>query len=82
MHWGIGQNPEMVLGIGGRQERVQPQYGNGFDHFAVEFEFPNGVRVSSMCRQQTGSSSKVAERLVGTNGQTYRGCCSKGDKNG
>ena len=71
MHWGIGKNPEMVLGIGGRQERVQPQYGNGFDHFAVELEFPGGVRVSSICRQQTGSSSKVAERLVGTKGQTY-----------
>lgn len=71
MHWGIGKTPEMVLGIGGRQERVQPQYGNGFDHFTVELEFPGGVRVTSMCRQQTGSSFKVAERLVGTKGQTY-----------
>jgi len=71
IHWALDTNPEMVMGCGGRQERVQPQYGNGYDHFATEFEFPNDVRVSSMCRQQTGASSNVSERLVGTKGQVY-----------
>ncbi|MEM9480687.1 MAG: Gfo/Idh/MocA family oxidoreductase, partial [Verrucomicrobiota bacterium] len=37
MHWAIGADPVMVQGVGGRQERVQPQYGNGYDHFATEF---------------------------------------------
>ncbi len=59
----------MVMGGGGRQERTQPQYGNGFDHFATEFEFDKGVRVNSMCRQQSGTNFYVAERLVGTKGQ-------------
>jgi myo-inositol 2-dehydrogenase/D-chiro-inositol 1-dehydrogenase len=71
MHWGIGADPVMVRGVGGRQERTQPQYGNGYDHFGVELEFPNGVRVASMCRQQSGSAYTVAERLVGTRGQAY-----------
>ncbi|MEM9481485.1 MAG: Gfo/Idh/MocA family oxidoreductase, partial [Verrucomicrobiota bacterium] len=71
MHWAIGADPVMVQGVGGRQERVQPQYGNGYDHFATEFEFPNGVRVSSMCRQQTNATGYIAERLVGTKGQVY-----------
>ena len=71
IHWAIGSDPEMVMACGGRQERVQEQYGNAFDHFATEFEFPGGVRVTSMCRQQTGSSFYVAERLVGTKGQVY-----------
>ena len=59
-----GADPKMVMACGGRQERVQPQYGNGYDHFATEFEFDNGVRVTSMCRQQTGANFYVAERLV------------------
>ena len=71
IHWALGSNPVMVMGCGGRQERVQPQYGNGYDHFATEFEFNNEVRVSSMCRQQTGASHNVSERLVGTKGQVY-----------
>ena len=71
IHWALGSNPVMVMGCGGRQERVQPQYGNGYDHFATEFEFENEVRVSSMCRQQTGASHNVSERLVGTKGQVY-----------
>ncbi len=71
IHWAIGGDPKMVMGVGGRQERVQPQYGNGYDHFATEFEFDNGVRVSSMCRQQSGASFNVAERLVGTKGQVF-----------
>ena len=71
IHWALGSNPLQVMGCGGRQERVQPQYGNGYDHFATEFEFANEVRVSSMCRQQTNASHNVSERLVGTKGQVY-----------
>ena len=71
MHWALDAEPEMVMSIGGRQERVQPQYGNGYDHFATELEFGNDVRVSSMCRQQSGASFHVAERIVGTKGQAY-----------
>lgn len=71
IHWALDSNPEMVMGCGGRQERIQPQYGNGYDHFATEYEFGNDVRVSSMCRQQTGASNNVSERLVGTKGQVY-----------
>lgn len=71
MHWAIGSDPKNVMACGGRQERVQPQYGNGYDHFATEFEFENGVRVTSMCRQQSGAAFNVAERFVGTKGQVY-----------
>lgn len=71
IHWAMGTNPEVAMGMGGRQERTQPQYGNIYDHFSVEFEYPNGVRLASMCKQITGSSYHVCERLVGTKGQTY-----------
>ncbi|UCE99193.1 MAG: Gfo/Idh/MocA family oxidoreductase [Planctomycetota bacterium] len=71
INWALGAHPVQCMGMGGRQVRTGPEYGNIFDHFAVEYEYPNGVRVSSMCRQTGGCHEIVAERLTGTNGQTY-----------
>ncbi len=67
-NWALGGHPVRALGMGGRQVRLDPLYGHVYDHFAVEFEYPNGVRVTSMCRQQDGTSSRVSERVVGTKG--------------
>ena len=37
----------------------------------MEFEYPNGVRVSSMCRQTKGCNDRVEERIVGTKGVAW-----------
>jgi predicted dehydrogenase len=71
INWGLGVHPVQVIGMGGRQARTGPEYGNVFDHFACEFEYPGGVRVLSMCKQNAGSAYHVCERLVGTKGQMY-----------
>ena len=71
INWAIGSHPVQVMGMGGRQVRTGPEYGNIFDHFAVEYEYPDNVRVLSMCRQTDGCSFRVAESLVGTKGQAY-----------
>ncbi len=71
VNWAIGSPPVQCLGVGGRQARTGPEYGNIFDHFAVEYEYPNGIRVLSMCSQMKGTTEKVAERIVGTKGSTY-----------
>jgi predicted dehydrogenase len=71
INWAIGSHPVKCLGMGGRQARTEPQFGNIYDHFAVEYEYPNGVRVLSMCRQTEGCSGRVSERVVGTDGSTY-----------
>ncbi len=68
INWAIGSHPVQCLGMGGRQVRTGPEFGNVYDHFAVEYEYPDGVRVLSMCRQTPGCSNRVAERVVGTNG--------------
>ncbi len=68
MNWAIGAHPVKCLGIGGREVRKGPEYGNIYDHFAVEFEYPGGVRILSMCRQTDGCSNRIAERVVGTQG--------------
>ena len=55
MNWVLGTHPlRAVSGLGGRQVRTGKRYGHIFDHFAVEFEYPNGVRMFSQCRQING----------------------------
>ena len=61
------------MGMGGRQVRVAPKYGNIFDHFAIEFEYPGGYRVLSMCRQTDGCSDRVSENIVGAKGMAWQG---------
>jgi predicted dehydrogenase len=73
MNWALGGPPAKALGMGGRQSRTDPKYGNIWDHFAVEFEYPNGVRLQSMCRQIENTSVRTSERLVGTRGVAVPG---------
>lgn len=60
--------PESIHGLGGRQFRVEPKYGHIFDHFGIEFSYPNDVKTISMCRQIEGTAGNVSERVVGTKG--------------
>ena len=71
VNWAIGSHPIKAMGVGGREVRTGPEFGNVFDHFAIEFEYPNGARVLSMCRQTEGCIRQVSERVIGTNGSTY-----------
>jgi len=68
INWALRATPVKAVGLGGRQVRTGPEYGNVYDHFCIEYEYPKGVRVLSMCRQIKGTSERVAERLVGTRG--------------
>jgi predicted dehydrogenase len=69
-NWALQAHPVKALGVGGRQVRTDPSYGHIFDHFAIEFEYPNGAHVLSMCRQQDGTPRRVAERIIGTEGMS------------
>ena len=71
MNWAMGAHPVKCSGMGGRAARSEPMYGNIWDHFAVEYEYPNGARVLSMCRQTGGAAENVSERVVGTSGFSY-----------
>ncbi len=68
INWAIGSHPVKCTGIGGRQVRTESKYGNIYDHFTVEYEYPNDVRVMGMCRQIPGCSMNVGERLTGSKG--------------
>jgi predicted dehydrogenase len=67
--WILGDvAPLRATALGGRQQRVDPKYGNVYDHFSVFYEYPGGVRVSLSCRQQDGCSQDVEDRVLGSNG--------------
>src|SRR5512139_2220689 len=80
VNWAIGSMPKNIVGMGGRQVRVGSEYGNIFDHFAVEFEYANGVRVASYCRQTKGCAERVEERIVGTKGVALSAGEIRGEK--
>jgi predicted dehydrogenase len=54
--------------MGGRQVRKGPEHGEIFDHHFVEFKYPSGAVISSQCRHQPGTWSKVGETFQGTKG--------------
>jgi predicted dehydrogenase len=70
INWVIGKTPISAVGMGGRQRSVpNPQdYGNIFDHFAVDYEYPGGIHVLSECRQISGCWNSVSEAVVGAKG--------------
>jgi predicted dehydrogenase len=69
-NWVIGAHPLKATAVGGRQWRTELRYGHIYDHFAVDYEYPNGVRVLSMCRQIAGTRGRVGEHFIGTKGNS------------
>ncbi len=75
INWALQAVPIRAYGMGGRQGggRHRPNgdpkvVGHIFDHFAVEYEYPNGVRVFSYCRHTPGTWDSVSEALHGSKG--------------
>lgn len=68
INWAMNSHPVKALAMGGRQARPNKNYGHIYDHFAVEYEYPNGARMFSQCRQMNGCEGKVEEAVVGTKG--------------
>jgi predicted dehydrogenase len=69
MAWAMKDEPPVrAFGLGGRQSRTQPEFGCIFDHHAVCFEYANGVKLFSYCRQQDGTPNDVSDYVFGTLG--------------
>lgn len=72
MSWIMGDKmPIRATGTGGRQVRVDEKYGNIYDHFAVEFEYANGVRAFHFTRQQAGTSHRNSVDVMGSDGSAF-----------
>ncbi len=61
--------PVACASLGGRQKRTAPKFGNCYDHFATIYEWEDGTRGYSYCRQQDGCWRDVNEYVFGTEGK-------------
>jgi len=63
------QYPIRAVGMGGRQVRSGPEFGHIYDHFAVVYEYANGTKLFSNCRQQPGCAKDMSAHVMGTKGR-------------
>jgi len=72
INWVLGSPPAKVFASGGRawKHLEDPEtYGDLWDHFSCDYEYPNGVHVLSMSRHWHGECKQdVSEHVVGTEG--------------
>ena len=69
INWIKNGYPVKAHGMGGRAYLSEPDHGEIFDHHAVEYEYADGSRCFSQCRQIPGCVSDVSEHIVGTKGK-------------
>lgn len=78
-NWVMGAHPVKAVGIGGRSYRDMvikaknpgdPQeVGQIWDHFAIEYTYPNDVVINSQCAHIPGIQTDISESFVGTKGR-------------
>ncbi len=68
VNWIKGAHPVRAQGMGGRQVRNAKRHGQIFDHHFVEFEYADGTRMLSQCRQIPGCWPNISEHALGTKG--------------
>jgi predicted dehydrogenase len=69
-NWVKNAYPVKARGMGGRQVRTAKEYGEIYDHHAVEYFFADGSTMFSQCRHIRGAWSSVSEHCVGTKGNS------------
>ena len=71
MNWMLQSHPVQCMGVGGRQVRTEEKYGDVYDHFSVEYEYPGDVRIQYIGTQIDGFTYRSDQRVSGTKGSAY-----------
>ena len=71
LNWALQSPPVQCMAGGGRQVRTGPEYGDVYDHFYAELEYPNDVRIEYMGWQIDKAAARNDLRFVGTQGKAY-----------
>lgn len=70
--WVMGdQPPESCVAVGGRQ--VPAHDGNIFDHFEINYLYPNNVRAFLGCRQMENCHNENSDYILGAKGACFIG---------
>jgi predicted dehydrogenase len=71
INWAMQSPPSQCMIIGGRQVRTGPEFGDVYDHFAGELEYPNGARVEYIGSQIDKGPARMEMRFVGSKGNGF-----------
>ena len=67
-NWMMNAHPTEAQGMGGREVRKGKQFGEIFDHHAVEFTYGDGTKMFSCCRHIRNCWNSFSEHAQGTKG--------------
>lgn len=67
-NWVKGTHPIRCWGSGGRQVCISKEYGESFDHFALEYEYADGTLLFADSRQIPGCWNQIGAICLGTLG--------------
>jgi myo-inositol 2-dehydrogenase / D-chiro-inositol 1-dehydrogenase len=66
--WVMNARPVSAVGTGGRAARTGQQFGNIWDNFTIDYEYPKKTHVMSMARQWANTTGYVGAEFDGTKG--------------
>ena len=72
-NWTKGDYPVEAQGQGGRQVRTGKDYGQIYDHHAVEYTYADGAKLFSQNRHIRGCWNTIAHHAYGTKGRADMG---------
>ncbi len=61
--------PVRAVGLGGKQVRTKPDDAQIYDHFSVVYEYANGVKLFSNCRQISNCYGEMSAQALGSHGR-------------
>lgn len=67
-NWIMNAHPVKAQGMGGRQVRIGPRFGEIFDHHAVEFTYEDGTKMFSCCRHIPNCWNSFSQHAHGVKG--------------
>jgi predicted dehydrogenase len=68
--WAMHDEPPLkAWGMGGREVRKGPTFGDVFDHHATTFEYAGGALMHAFCRQIDGTTTEISDKFQGTLGR-------------
>ena len=71
MNWVCQSTPTKAIGLGGRQVRTGSTFGNAYDHYSVQYEYPNDITIFCLDRQINGCANYIDDVFIGAKGRGH-----------
>ena len=71
MNWVCQSTPIKAIGLGGRQVRTDSTFGNAYDHYSVQYEYPNDITIFCLDRQINGCADHIDDVFIGAKGRGH-----------